>query len=123
MPDERRASELRQEIARLSAERSAVERGLLHRRRMLVASLVERHLGTRQHKRESSAFYLSWARAGRTRLLYVAKGRLSEVRPAVDAWRAFRAAVRRWRDLSERIETLWRSLGEAQAQSPEELTP
>ena len=86
MPDEPRASELRQEIARLTTERAAVERELMRRRRMLAASLVE-------------------------------------VRPAVDAWRAFRAALRRWRGLSERIETLWRSLGEAQAQSPEELTP
>jgi len=93
------------------------------RRRMLAASLVERHLGTRQRKRESSAFYLSWARAGRTRLLYVAKDRLAGVRQAVEAWRAFRGALRRWRDLSGRLETLWRELGEAQAQSPEELTP
>jgi len=123
MPDEPRASQLRQEITRLTTERAAVERELMRRRRMLAASLVERHLGTRQHKRESAAFYLSWARAGRTHLLYVAKDRLGEVRPAVDAWRTFRAALRRWRDLSERIEVLWRSLGEAQAQSPEELTP
>ena len=121
MPNERRASELRQEIGRLSSERAAVERELLRRRRMLAASLVERHLGTRQSKRESSAFYLSWARAGRTRLLYVAKGRLAGVRQGVEAWRAFRAALRRWRELSERLEALWRDLGEAQAQSPEEL--
>ena len=121
MPNERRASELRQEIGRLSTERAAVERELLRRRRMLAASLIERHLGTRQSKRESSAFYLSWAREGRTRLLYVAKDRLEGVRQAVEAWRAFRAALRRWRELSERLETLWRDLAEAQAQSPEEL--
>ena len=123
MPDERRASELRQEIARLTTQRSAVERRLMARRRMLAASLVERHLGTRRRKRESSAFYLSWARAGRTRLLYVAKDRLAEVRQVVEAWRSFRAALRRWRELSEGIEALLRELGEAQAQSPEELPP
>lgn len=122
MPNERRASGIRQEISRLSAERSAVERDLLHRRRMIAASLLERHLGTRAWKRESSAFYLSWAREGRTRLLYVAKGRLARVRQAVEAWRAYRAALRRWRELSERLEALWHELGEAQAQSPEELT-
>ena len=121
MANDRRASELRQEIRRLTAERATVEREFLHRHRMLAASLVERHLGTQRSKRESAAFYLSWAREGRTRLRYVAKDRLPAVRQAVEAWRAFRTRLRRWRVLSRRLEALWRELAEAQAQSPEEF--
>ena len=83
MPDERHASELRQQVRRLTAERATVEREL--------------------------------------RLRYVAKDRLPGGRQAVEAWRAFRARLRRWRELSGRLETLWRQLAEAQAQSPEDL--
>ena len=121
MPDQHRASELRQKIRRLTAERATIELDLLRHRRMLAASLVERHLGTRSSKRESAAFYLSWARDGRTRLRYVAKDRLPTVRQAVEAWRASRAKLRRWRELSRRLDTLWRELAEAQAQAPEDF--
>ena len=121
MPDARRASKIRQRLARLTAERSEIERRLLRRRRMIAASLIERHLGTREHKRKSSAFYLSWGREGRTRLLYVPKARLGRVGEQVEAWREYRAALRRWRVLAETMAALFRQLGESQARGPEEL--
>lgn len=121
MPDARHASKIRQQLARLATERLAIEEVLLRRRRMLSASLIERHLGTREQKRKSSAFYLSWARKGRTRLLYVPKARLGRVGEQVEAWREYRAALRRWRELAETMADLFGQLGEAQAQDPEDL--
>ena len=88
---------------------------------MIAASLIERHLGTHEHKRTSSAFYLSWAREGRTRLLYVPKASVRRVRVQVEAWRQYRAALRRWRELAGRMADLFRQLGQAQAEDPEEL--
>ena len=123
MPDFRRASRIRQQVARLQVERSTVEEALLHRRRMLAAGLIARHLGTTEAKRASVAFYLSWARAGRTRLVHVPKGRLGRVRGLTEAWREYRAALRRWRELTARLDALWAELGEAQAERPEGFHP
>ena len=123
MPDSRRASRIRQQIARLHAERSTVEAALLRHRRMLAAGLIARHLGTAEAKRASVAFYLSWARAGRTRLAHVPKGRLGRVRALTEAWREYRAALRRWRELAARLDALWAELGEAQAERPEDFAP
>ncbi len=121
MRDARRASRIRQQLARLRTERSRVEEVLLRRRRMLAASLIERHLGTRERKRRSSAFYVSWAHGGRTRLAYVPKGRVGRVRAQAEAWREYRAALRRWRALADTMAGLFRQLGEVQAEDPEEL--
>lgn len=85
---------------------------------MMAASLIERHLGTRREKRASSAFYLSYVEGGRTRLIYVAKPKMDRVRAQVDAWKAYRAAVRRWRQLTEMMMELIGELGEAQARRP-----
>ncbi len=123
MPDSRRASRIRQQIVRLQAERSGVEEELLRHRRMLAASLIGRHLGRREAKRVSVAFYLSWARQGRTRLAYVPKGGLGRVRALTGAWREYRAALRRWRELTGRLDALWAELGEAQAKRPEDFAP
>ena len=123
MPDFRRARRIRQQVARLQVERSTVEEALLHRRRMLAAGLIARHLGTTEAKRASVAFYLSWARAGRTRLVHVPKGRLGRVRGLTEAWREYRAALRRWRELTARLDALWAELGEAQAERPEGFHP
>lgn len=123
MPDSRRASKIRQQLARLASERSNIERALLRHLRMIAASLIERHLGTHEHKRKSSAFYLSWAHEGRTRLLYVPKARVRRVREQVEAWREYRAALRRWRELARTMADLFRQLGQAQVEDPEELKP
>ena len=111
-------SQLRQEIARLAAERVGVERHLLRRARMTAASLIERHLGAGERKRRSTAFYLSRWVEGRLRMTYVPKAEVEAVRARVEAWREWRAALRRWVELSARMERLWRELGRAQAEAP-----
>ena len=118
MTDLPRASQLRQRILKLASELLAVQKDLLRRRQMIAASLVERHLGSTEEKRSSSAFYLSFLEEGRTRLVYVPRDRLDAVRAQVEAWREYRAGVRRWRELSLAIYRLWRELGQAQAQDP-----
>jgi hypothetical protein len=90
---------------------------------MLAASLIARHLGTAEAKRASVAFYLSWAHEGRTRLAHVPKGHLGPVRRLTEAWREYRAALRRWRALTTRLDALWAELGEAQAERPEGFQP
>ena len=114
MGDRVRASELRQRIGRLARELSALTEGLLRPRRMIGGSLIERHLGTRQEKRASEAYYLSWAEEGRTRLEYVSKERVEGVRRQVEACKEYRQKLRRWGEVAETLWGLWRELGEAQ---------
>jgi hypothetical protein len=118
MPDRRRASQLRQRIAVLGRELAALEQNLLEPRRMIAASLIQRHLGTAEHKRASPAFYLSCARQGRTHLVHVSKDRVQAVQCGVDAWRAYRARLRRWRAVSSQMADLLRELGDVQAEHP-----
>ena len=112
MRDRKQTSRLRQEIRRLMAEAIRIGEGLLHPRRMIAASLVERHLGTTEEKRRSSAFYLSWAEGGRTRLRYVPKERVEEVRAQTEAWRAYRREVRRFRGVVNELVERFGELGE-----------
>ena len=56
-----RASRLRQEIGQLAGEWNQLQKRMLCRGRMIPASLIARHLGTRERKRASTAYYLSWA--------------------------------------------------------------
>jgi len=118
-----RASRLRQQIGRLTAELSAIEKALLRPRRMIAASLIERHLGTTRQKRASTAFYLSFAREGRTRLVYVPKGEVGRVRELVDAWREYRKGLRRFRQVGLKMLKLLADLGECQAHRPGEGKP
>jgi hypothetical protein len=92
--------------------------GLLGARRMISAGLIERHLGTHSCKRASSAFYLSRAEGGRTRLRYVPKNKLEGVRVRTEAWRAYRQGVRRVRELGRKLVELLGRLGDAQADRP-----
>ena len=121
MSDRDRISRIRLEAHRLGREREALERGMLRAPRMLAASLIERHLGTREKKRASPAYYLSWSQGGRTRLRHVPKRVLGRVRRVVEAWRDYRRAQRRWSEISRRMERLWKELTEAQARPPEEF--
>ena len=120
MGSRRQVSKLRQEVVRLGRELAALQRQMLRPRRMVAGSLIERHLGTRHQKRRSAAFYLSYAEEGRTRLRYVPKAQVERMRGRVEAWQAFRAALRRWREVVEQMGGLLRALGEAQAQRPGE---
>jgi len=118
-----KASKLRQQIGRLAAELSAIEKALLRPRRMIAASLIERHLGTTKQKRASSAFYLSFAQDRRTRLVYVPKAEVGRVRELVDAWGEYRKGLRRFRQVALKMLKLLADLGECQARRPGEGKP
>jgi hypothetical protein len=92
--------------------------GLLGAQRMIAASLIERHLGTRSRRRAAAAFYLSRAEHGRTRLRYVPKNKLEGVRARTEAWRGYRQGVRRVRELGRKLVELLGRLGHAQADRP-----
>ena len=117
-PDQ--ASAWRGELARLAAEVAALVRALLRRRRMVRASLIERHLGTSGRKRGAGAFYLSWAEGGRTRLVYVRRAQVPAVRAPVAAWREHRRLVRRLRRAAAQLAGVAEQLGAAQAERPGE---
>jgi len=87
---------------------------------MIAASVIERHLGTHNQKRSSSAFYLSYAEGGRTRLIYVSKGKLGRVQAQVAAWKEYRTGVRRWRQAAATMVELLGELAEAQLRDPRE---
>jgi len=120
MGDRTHASRLRQQIARAAAELSSIQEGLLRPRQMIAASVIERHLGTHNQKRSSSAFYLSYAEGGRTRLIYVSKGKLGRVQAQVAAWKEYRTGVRRWRQAAATMVELLGELAEAQLRDPRE---
>ncbi|MBN2563448.1 MAG: hypothetical protein JXQ75_21210 [Phycisphaerae bacterium] len=106
---------MRREIGTIREELIVLVERLLAPQRMIAAGLIERHLGTRSRKRASSAFYLSRAEGGRTRLTYVPKKKLAQTRARTEAWRGYRGGVRRVRELAGRLVRLLGELGEAQA--------
>ena len=113
-----RASRLRQEIAQWADEWNRVQERMLRPGRMIPASLIARHLGTRERKRASTAYYLSWAERGRTLLRHVAKEEVEGVRVKVEAWREYRQRLRRCRQVAERLLELLDQLGREQAERP-----
>jgi len=113
-----RASRLRQEIGHLAVEWNHLQKRMLRPDRMIPASLVARHLGTREEKRASTAYYLSWAKGGKTILRHVAKEEVEGVRMKVEAWRAYRQRLRQCRQIAERLLELLDQLGQEQAERP-----
>ena len=117
--DQKRASTIRQQIRRLQKKRESIEQELLHRRLMLRASFLTRHLGTSKSKRKSPAYYLSFRKLKKTVLRYVpAKGR-QKVEAQANAWGDYQRLVAQWGKTSKDLESLWRSLGDAQADDPD----
>lgn len=115
MATERQISRRRQEAARLRAEVSALAEALLERRRMIAGSLLARRLGTREKKRSSVAYYLTFAEGKRRRFVYVPKARVREIRERVEAWRRQRRALRRLRAAARRLVSACEALLRAQA--------
>ena len=113
-----RASRLRQEIGQLAAEWNGLQKRMLRPARMIPASLIARHLGTRQRKRASTAYYLSWAEGGRTILRHVAKEEVDRTRRKVEGWREYRQRLRRCRQIAGRLLELLDRLGQEQAERP-----
>lgn len=113
------ASRLRQQIAGLRSERARLEYKLLKRRRMLRATLVERYLSAGKQKRKTPAYYLSFPQDGRTVQKYVRLEILSRVKPRAQAWSEYYHLLARWVRLNQKIEAVWRELGQAQADEPQ----
>jgi hypothetical protein len=111
----RLASRLRQRIVMLCTARKGLEARLLRRRRMLRASLIERYLGTADHKRKSPAYYLSFLRAGKRGLSYVKQHDRLRIEPRTKAWSEYYHLLADWVKLHQQLEATWRALGQAQA--------
>jgi hypothetical protein len=115
-----RASRLRQEIGELAAEWNCLQKRMLRPGRMIPAGLIARHLGTRERKRVSTAYYLSWAERGKTFLRHVAKEEVEAARGKVETWREYRRRLRRCRQIAGRLLELLDQLGQEQAERPGE---
>jgi hypothetical protein len=110
----KKASKIRQKITMLRKERKRFEESALKHRRMIDACLIERYLGTSKRKRTTPAFYLSRKIKGKTKLKYVKKAELTQVRRKTDAWREYSLLIQRISALNYRIEKLFRQLGKSQ---------
>lgn len=111
-----RASRLRQKISGLIGRRNAIEKRLFERRRMVRASFLVRYLGTKQAKRRTPAYYLSFRKEDRTVLKYVPSRERASVKARAEAWGEYVRLVSEWVRVCREIEKGWRALGEAQAE-------
>jgi hypothetical protein len=82
---------------------------------MTAGSMVERHLGARGAARLQPAYYVSRSQQGRSKLTYVRKEELAEVRQQCAAYRAFRQNRKIWRQLTASLELSWKQLQQAQS--------
>lgn len=107
--------QIRLEILKLKEERERLEKILMKRRIMIDACLIERYLGTKQKKRGKPAYYLSWKEEGqKTKLEYVRKTNLYQVKKKTSQWRKFSSAMSKWVKTSNAIERNFRLLGNLQ---------
>ena len=106
---------LRRQIGALQLRRRSLESKLLQPRIMLSASLIERYLGNSSKRRSSPAYYLSGSQQGRSKLTYVKKEALADVREQCDAHRSFRQWLAEWRQLTAELDRWWEQLQESQS--------
>lgn len=118
------ASRLRQQAARLTAERRGLERELMGHGRLVRGSLLERPKfcgkpGCKCTKGQPHppSLYLSRVEEGISRHCFVRAADHGRVRREAWAYKAFRQALRRWRAISKELSQLWEDLGEAQEDS------
>lgn len=83
---------------------------------MLPASLIERFLGGGVSVRATPAYYLSRSEKGRSKLTYVNKDDLAEVRQRCAAYRSFQQNLKQWRRVASALEQRWRLLRQAQSE-------
>jgi hypothetical protein len=107
--------DLRAQIRTLQAQRRALESKLMQPQAMLAASLIERFLGARASPRTSPAYYLSRSQQGRSKLTYVKKEELANVRQHCARYRAFQENLKSWRQLTTVLEQRWKQLLQAQS--------
>jgi hypothetical protein len=113
MPDP--ADQLRAQIRILQAERRSLESKLMQPQSMLPASLIERFLRAGGSARTAPAYYLSRSEHGRSKLTYVKKEELAEVRQHCAAYRAFQQNLRQWRRVTAALQQRWKELPQAQS--------
>ena len=114
MPDS--AAQLREQIRTLQSDRRSLESKLLQPQPMLSASLIERFLRDGGSARATPAYYLSLSEHGRSKLTYVNKEDLAQVRQRCAAYRAYQLNLKQWRRVNAAIEQRWRQLRQAQSQ-------
>jgi hypothetical protein len=107
---------LKKKIKQNFTELVNLQEEILQPRQMISASLIERYLGTKEHKRTSPAFYLSFSQNGKTKLQYVPKNKLKTMRTQAVEWKRYQQALRQWRQLSRRIWQDFKQLGKLQDQ-------
>lgn len=107
------ASQLRQKLRDLRSERTQLEDGLLETRELLRGSLLERHLLAGGKTRKTPAHYVCVRREdGRNQFIYVRKAERDRVRMHIEAYRRYRAGLRRLRALAKEILEGLQALGE-----------
>lgn len=109
------ASRLRQRLHVLGRERDRLETEVLFApQRPFRGSLIARHLGTGETQRTSLAHYLCRREGDRLRQHHVTKALVDSVRVGVEAWKAYRVALSRWRELNREMAGLFVELLSAQ---------
>ena len=106
---------LRKRISSQVEELAKLQKQMLMPRQMLAASLIKRYLGTSIHKRISEAFYLSWAKEGRTYLQLIPKSQVDQVCMQVEGWKVYRGKLRQWQKLTKSIGQDLKKLGKIQS--------
>lgn len=107
---------LKKKIKQDFTELINLQEEILLPRQMISASLIERYLGTKEHKRRSPAFYLSFSQNGKTKLEYVPKNRLKKIKTQAVEWKRYQRGLRRWRQVSKSIWQDFKQLGKLQDQ-------
>jgi len=110
------ATQLREQIRTLQAERRSLESKLMQPQPMLPASLIERFLRDGGSARGTPAYYLSRSERGRSKLTYVNKEELAVVRQRCAAYRAYQQNLKQWRRVTSALQQRWRQLRQAQSQ-------
>lgn len=116
MKNEKTITAVKKKIKQNLTELINLQEEILMPRQMLSASLIERYLGTKEHKRKCPAFYLSFCQDGKTKLKYVPKSKLKEVKAQTVEWKKYQGALRKWRQLSQYIWQDFKQLGKIQDQ-------
>ena len=110
------ATQLREQIRTLQAERRSLESKLLQPQPMLPASLIERFLRDGGSARATPAYYLSRSEHGSSNLTYVNNEELAVVRQRCAASRAYHQNLKQWRRVTATLLQRWQQLRQAQSQ-------
>lgn len=116
MKNTEKIEELKKELKGKFEGLSKLQREILSVKKMIAASLIKRHLGTKEHKRKSHAFYLSVSKNGKTKLKYVSLSEVKLVETQVMEWKNYQQRSKQWRALTKVIWRGLKQLGKIQTQ-------